>query len=429
MTSDHRRVRTGAVFWTVCVAAVLAQGCGGGAGSSTDTGGSGGDNGGGASPTRTLRATATPRPSSTRPPASPPLTQPAQHGTPTPSPTAVPPTAVPPTEVPTATPAQVTVFSGASIAAAAKKLPGGGIVVVAPGAYRAVVLNPGDLQGPVTIFADVTGEFSNSAPAAVTIVATSNDEAAFAAFGQSGLVINGFTIRGGRRAGLLCVGCSSMIVQDCTVTGSGGDALRFEVSDAALIFNNLLFGNQGGGVRALGTTNLEIVNNTLYKNRTDGIALSRGGSQSASTNAFLRNNILNGNSPTGIVVDLGPPSSLDGFDENFDLNTDGYNGTAPGVNDTAVDPLFIFPTGGDFHVAPGSQAIDAGTDTIDPDLVSQLEELTTQPDGSLDTSLPDLGYHYIAPIPTPTRAPKPTRTQTPTAKNTNTPTRTPTQGA
>jgi hypothetical protein len=422
MRCGHRRLRAGAVCLSLCVVAVLGQGCGGGAGNTSDTGGNGGNNGGG-NPTLTPRATVTPRPTSTRPPASPPRTQPAQGGTPTPTPT---PTAAEPTEVPTATPAQVTVFSGASIASAAKKLPGGGIVVVAPGTYRPVVLQPGDLQGPVTLFADVTGEFSNSAPAAVTIVATGSDETAFAAFSQSALAIDGFTLRGGTRAGFLCSDCSGIVIQDCTVTGGGGDALRFELSDDAQVFNNLVMGNKGAGIRGLGATNLQVINNTIYRNRDGGIVLSRGGTENPSSDAFLRNNILNGNTPTGIVVDLGPPSSLDGFDGNFDLNIDGYSGTPAGVNDIAVDPLFIFPTGSDFHLAPGSQAIDGGTDGIDPDLVSQLQELTTQSDGSLDTAQPDIGYHYIAPIPTPTRAPRNTRTSTPTARNTNTPTRTPT---
>ena len=138
----------------------------------------------------------------------------------------------------------------------------------------------------------------------------------------------------------------------------------------------------------------------------------------------MRNNILNKNTPTGIVVDPGPPSSLDGFDADFDLNTDGYSGNTAGANDSAADPLFIFPSGGDFHLAFGSQAIDSGTDAIGSDLVGELQLLTTQTDGTLDTSLPDRGYHFVAPIPTPTRVPKVTRTPTPTVRNTSTPTRT-----
>ena len=97
----------------------------------------------------------------------------------------------------------------------------------------------------------------------------------------------------------------------------------------------------------------------------------------------------------------------------------------PGPHDSAADPLFIFPTGGDFRLASGSQAINSGSDAIDPVLLGELELLTTQTDGSLDTLPLDIGYHYIAPIPTPTRVPRATRTPTPTATRAGTPTHTP----
>jgi hypothetical protein len=180
-----------------------------------------------------------------------------------------------------------------------------------------------------------------------------------------------------------------------------------------LIFNNVLVGNKGAGVRALGTTNLEVINNTIYQNKANGIVLSFDFNEDASTDALVVNNILDKNSPIGIVVDPGPPSSLEGYSGDFNLNTNGYSGTAPGGSDSAADPLFIFPGGGDFHLAIGSQAIDSGTDEIDGDLVGELEQLTTRSDGALDTPPLDRGYHYIAPIPTPTRVPKPTKTPSP----------------
>jgi hypothetical protein len=287
---------------------------------------------------------------------------------------------------------------------------------VAPGAYRSVVLQSGDLQGSLTLFADVTGEFTNSAAAPVTLLASRGEEAAFQAFSQSALDIDGFTLRGGTRAAFVCSDCSGVTVLDCVVSDSSGAALQFENSDSMLVFNNLLIGNNGGGVRAIGTTNLEVINNTIYNNKANGIVLSGG-----STDAFVVNNILQKNTPAGIAVDLGSPSSLDGFFGDFNLNTNGYSGPDPGPHDFAVDPLFIYPAGGDFHLAAGSQAIDSGT-AIDAVLSGELEQLTTQTDGSLDELPLDLGYHYIAPIPTPTRAPNATRTPTPTATRTRTPT-------
>jgi parallel beta-helix repeat protein len=307
----------------------------------------------------------------------------------------------------------IIVQSGESIVDAAKSAPDGGIVVVAPGTYAAVLLNPGDLRGSVTLFADVTGEFTDSAPAAVVIAAKSTDEAAFEAFSQNALFIDGFTLRGGTDAGFLCGDCSGITIQDCTITGGHGDAVRLERSDDVLVFNNLLTGNKGAGIAALGTVSLQVINNTVYNNAADGVLLSLDENDHASTGAFLRNNIINKNKPTGIVVDPGPPSSLGGFDADFNLNTDGYSGTGRGTDDVNADPLFIFPSGGDFRVAAGSRAIGTGTDAIDSELVGSLGQLSTQTDGALDTPPLDIGYHYLAPIPTPTKVPKPTRTGTP----------------
>lgn len=392
-----------AVLVIVCAVTLFWQACGGGSSS-----GSGGSNNGGGTGNNTpgnntpgTQATRTRTP--TRSSGSPAPTQPGQTGTPAPVPTGT----------PTLSANAIFVFPGESIGDAARSAPDGGIVVVAPGAYGAIVIEPGDLQGSVTLLADVTGDFTESPPAPVTIVAHSTDQAAFEAFSQSGLTLDGFILRGGTDAGILFGDSSSITVRNCTVTNSSGDGVHFERSDSVLVFNTLITGNKGGGVTAFGTTNLQAINNTIYNNAADGVFLSLDENQNPSTNAFLTNNILNKNKPTGIVVDPGPPSSLDGLDSNFNLNTDGYSGTDAGPDDIAADPLFIFPTGGDFHLAAASRAVDRGSDDIDSDLVTALQERTTQTDGSLDTLPLDIGYHYAAPIPTPTKGPRATPTNTP----------------
>jgi parallel beta-helix repeat protein len=401
----RRIAHPGAALVAVCAVTLLWQACGGGGSS----GGGGSDNGGGnGNNTPGTQATRTRTP--TPPAGSPAPTQPGQTGTPSPA----------PTSAPTLSPDAIFVFPGESIADAARSAPDGGIVVVAPGAYSAVVLDPGDLQGSLTFLADVAGQYSDSPPAAVTIVARSTDEAAFEGFSQAGVTIDGFVLHGGTDAGILFGDSSGITVRNCTVSNSGGDGVRFERSDNVLVFDTLITGNQGGGVTAFGTTNLQAINNTIYNNADDGIFLSVDENQNPSTNAFVRNNVLNKNKPTGIGVDPGPPSSLDGFDSNFNLNTDGYDGTDAGADDIAADPLFIFPTGGNFHLAAASRAVDRGSDDVEGDLVTALQERTTQTDGSLDTLPLDLGYHYLAPIPTPTKGPRATATNTPRGSATRT---------
>ena len=59
----------------------------------------------------------------------------------------------------------------------------------------------------------------------------------------------------------------------------------------------------------------------------------------------------------------------------------------------------VFETAGNanYYLAPGSPYRDAGTTNIDPDLLAELQTMTTyapQDGGWPDTNTPDLGYHY-----------------------------------
>lgn len=354
--------RISAAFVGFCVFALIVQACGGGGG------GGGGSNGG-----------------------------------PTPTPSG--PTATPPpnaTPVPTAE-GFLVVRAGDSLAAVARTAAAGQFVVVAPGTYTAAVFD--DLADDVFLYGDETGELTDSAPAPVTIVARGDDLGAVQIYGQVGLSLEGFTIRGGSFAGILVTDSVGISISNCTVTRSQADAILFERSDSALLFNNLLAKNEGAGIALLGTPNTAIINNTIYNNSDTGIFLGTDDENQPSTDAYLRNNILNLNSPVGILVDTFEPSSLDGFDGDYNLNTDDYDGPDPGSHDIQRDPFFIFPNGLNFRLAsPGSRAIDAGDDSIGADLVGALTNLTTQLDNSPDAPPVDLGYHYPLPIPTPTRA-------------------------
>lgn len=393
-----------------CLITIGLQACGGG--------------GGEQSPKNTqpaqINTPIRPAPSATR-------TWPGPSNTPTrPGPSDTP-TRPGPSDTPTPSPEptvqlEFIVRGGASIAAAARRAPAGATIIVSPGTYTPVVLGPGDLQGSITLFADATGQFTDSLPAAVVIDARGQLAAISLTDQQFDVTIDGFTVRGGTKAGVLVVRSPGAVVANCTATRNRGDGVRLERSDGSFVFDNLMWDNSGAGIRVRNTIDAFVINNTVYGSLNGGISVV------GSTNTVVENNVFNKNVPAGLIVD----TASVGYAGDFNLNTDGYGeGTPAGAHDVSggfADPQFIFPSGGDFHLTPTSPAIDAGNFDTDADVALVLSERTTQTDGRLDTEPVDLGFHYLAPeafatptpvrtaTRTPTKTPRPTATRTPTSR-------------
>jgi parallel beta-helix repeat protein len=383
----------GVVVCALWMLAILPA-CGGG-------GGGGGSGGGTANPTNT------------------PVQSPGQSTTLTPSPGGE------------STPTPGVIISGPSIVDTVRRAPAGSFILVKSGSYGPVSLNGSDVADSITLFADVTGEYTG-APAGVVMIAA-RGAAAISLTDVSNMAIDGFTLTGATEAGLLATNSPGTVVTDCIVKRGTGDGLRLTESDDSLVFNNLVWDNRGAGIRVLGSTGVSVINNTVYKNADTGLFVGLTGTDIASGTITAENNIFNKNTKAGISVD----SSTTDFFGNFNFNTDGYKGTTMGSLDVdprqSPDPLFVAPGIDDdgFRLAVGlvgstSPAIDAGDSGIGTDLVLLLEERTTQTDGALDVEPVDLGYHYLPPVPTPSPTLRSTPTRTPTPTRTATPTRTPT---
>jgi parallel beta-helix repeat protein len=327
------------------------------------------------------------------------------------------------TPTPVGTPGRVVIVRpGGSIASAARAAPPGSTIVVAPGLYAPVDLTSGNLQGPITLLADVSGIQTDSAAAPVTI-SVRGGTAGIHLAGQSNVTVDGFSVRGATSAGVLVEQSDGVIVQNCTVTGTRGDGILFDSSSSALAFNNVVLGNSASGIQVRGSSDVRLINNTLYQNQDAGIVV--GDATDPSTAIMVRNNIVNLNTPTGLTAD----PATDGYDADYNLNTDGYGAETPaGSHDiigNIANPLFIAPTREDFHLAKGlsgsqSPAVNAGDPDIEAEILGALGRRTTQTDGSIDAAPVDLGYHYPAVPPTPTPKPKPTRTSTSTPTKTAT---------
>jgi predicted outer membrane repeat protein len=211
-------------------------------------------------------------------------------------------------------------------------------------------------------------------------------------------VLDGFTIRNGKSSttgGGVAIGAGSLAaIRNNTITGNtstgdgggtyfngGAPVVEYNVitgnkagddgggiygeNGSPLIRNNLIAGNQalstkrGGGVIVL-TASPTIVHNTIVGNTsaTGGGILLTG---AATLTAVVANNVIAFNTGGGIsraTVTLK-------FSGNAVFgNGANVTGFTPDGTNVFSDPLFVDMAGGNYHLKPGSLAIDYGNDTF-----------------------------------------------------------------
>jgi parallel beta-helix repeat protein len=303
----------------------------------------------------------------------------------------------------------------ATVARAAQLLAAGVTVYVGPGTYKGAV----DVSGlrttkdhPAMLIADAVGAQTGDAPGEVVIDGNRN---AFAVRVSNSpfVTLDGFTITGatGDKSTLVQVRGSSdhFDIRNCTLRDGGAatDGIRIQGSDDALVFDNLVAGNNRGIRIADGAQRARVFNNTVVNNLGSGISIGGAdGNQVASTDASVRNNIVqNSRNHLSIQVQDDPPSSRPGYAGNYNLafaadladQKKTYQPTViRGDKDVNSDAQFVDAENGDFHLAGDSPAINAGAGTLDASLVKVLTERSTMADGSLDKPPVDLGYHFPA---------------------------------
>lgn len=182
-------------------------------------------------------------------------------------------------------------------------------------------------------------------------------------------------------------------------TENDGFALASEMGgllENIRLYNNIAYNNrflginlsQNGDSDVHPMQNIFLINNTIVGN---GVGDWGGGITIDSyevSNVVVRNNIVSNNLSFQIVVGPGVPLAQVSVDHNLIDGFREYEGETYGDDYVEDDPMFLDPDSGDFHLQPGSPAVDAGSPSDLPS--ADFEGNARSQDG---TSPPDIGAY------------------------------------
>jgi hypothetical protein len=208
------------------------------------------------------------------------------------------------------------------------------------------------------------------------------------------------------------------IVENVAQISSGGIDIECCGGTTPFVARNLIVDNQGGargGGVGVQTTNAQLVNNIIARNEaSQGAAIWLAGmaSHPASVQiahntlahapfadcigtgdhvaAELTNNIIAGFA-TGINNTSPPDTAVDAQTTLFHGNATDYTAGVSSVAEAWGDPVFVDACAGDYHIGPGSAAIDRGQDAgLTKDFDNQLRPVGAAPDIGADEYWPSV---------------------------------------
>lgn len=231
------------------------------------------------------------------------------------------------------------------------------------------------------------------------------------------LIIRNCVFRDAAKNGIHITNSQDVRVENSEALANGSRGILIERSAPSYVRNNLVTGNLewgievDGGDAAIfppGTQHLAAFN-TVTQN---GVLATHGGLRFENATGEIHGNILTSNAGRAIKVDTAPTWIHHNLFWAQSLTIDFDTGQEPLTwNLIEADPLFA--GNGDYRVAAGSPAIDAGDREV---LVSDIDG-SIRTDLVPDTGIADLGRHVAASAstgvppagatPTPTPAPTP----------------------
>ena len=179
--------------------------------------------------------------------------------------------------------------------------------------------------------------------------------------------------------GIYILDCDTAIVSDNTISDNSvssgygfasGGGIHIENSNV-IVDKNLITGNvadpdycQGGGICITDSSIVDVINNTFLDNNGMGVYLYDG-----CTVSFINNILVGTDVGGGLNVGWGMVVLNADYNDVWDNSPANYVNCQPGGHDISLDPMFVDPGIGDFHLQEGSPCIDAGdpASPLDPD--------------------------------------------------------------
>jgi hypothetical protein len=137
-------------------------------------------------------------------------------------------------------------------------------------------------------------------------------------------------------------------------------------SQPITITNNIVENNTGSGIRAINIKDVRIINNTIVGSGYRGVEVFNWPITSTVPFTFtMFNNIVINNGGCGINSENDANLLVD-YNDIYEHSSNYCGFASPGVHDISADPRFVDPVISDYHLLPGSPAINAGDNSIAP---------------------------------------------------------------
>ena len=159
------------------------------------------------------------------------------------------------------------------------------------------------------------------------------------------------------------------------IRGWGGAILVGGVTQPVTLTNNVVYANHGSAVQSVNSYHVAFVNNTVAENvhvqpdsgtEADAYLIWFDPPPTGPIDMTVFNNILANNQNCGLFYH-NAPGVISSHNDSWNNAANYCEQAISGSGDISLNPLFASPGAGNYHLLPGSPALDIGTSTQAPD--------------------------------------------------------------